>query len=140
MSYDVSSLFINVPVDEIIESIRERAFENDWFNREYDLNIMKLADLMEPLGIATKFQLFQFEENVYEQVDGVATGSPPGPLMANAFMCKIEKQLETENKLPIFYKRFADDTLSSMLDPEAVIPLSILQWSSNEMTGFPSLK
>ena len=49
----------------------------------------------------------------------VAMGSPLGPVMANAFMCKIEKQLERENKLPIFYKRFVDDTLSSMPDPEA---------------------
>ena len=31
----------------------ERAFENDWFNREHDLNITKL-DLMELLRIATK--------------------------------------------------------------------------------------
>ena len=83
----------------------ERAFENDWFNREHDLNITKL-DLMELLRIATKNQLFQFEGKLYEQVDGVAMGSPLGPLMANEFMCKIEKQLERENKLPIFYKRF----------------------------------
>ena len=34
-------------------------------------------------------------------------------------MCKIKKQLERENKLPIFYNRFVDDTLSSMPDPEA---------------------
>ena len=134
VSYDVSSLFTNVPVDETIETIAERAFENDWFNREYDLNITKL-DLMELLRIATKNQLFQFEGKLYEQVDGVAMGSPLGPLMANAFMCKmgsplgplmanafmckIEKQLERENKLPIFYKRFVDDTLSAMPDPEA---------------------
>ena len=118
MSYDVSSLFTNVPVDETIETIAERAFENDWFNREHDLNITKL-DLMELLRIATKNQLFQFEGKLYEQVDGVAMGSPLGPLMANAFMCKIEKQLERENKLPIFYKRFVDDTLSAMPDPEA---------------------
>lgn len=37
--YDVWSLFTNIPVDETIESITERAFENDWFNREHDLNI-----------------------------------------------------------------------------------------------------
>ena len=92
--------------------------ENDWFNREHDLNITK-SDLMELLRIATKNQLFQFEGKLYEQVDGVAMGSPLGPLMANAFMCKIEKQLERENKLPIFYKRFVDDTLSAMPDPEA---------------------
>ena len=105
VSYDVSSLFTNVPVDETIETIAERAFENDWFNREYDLNITKL-DLMELLRIATKNPLFQFEGKLYEQVDGVAMGLPLGPLMANAFICKIEKQLERENKLPIFYKNF----------------------------------
>lgn len=43
--------------------------------------------------IATRNQLFQFEGNLYEQVDGVGMGSPLKPLMANAFMCNIEKQL-----------------------------------------------
>ena len=52
-------------------------------------------------------------------MDSVALGSPLGPLMANAFMCKIKKQLERENKLPIFYNRCVDDTLSTMSDPEA---------------------
>ena len=117
MSYDVSSLFTNVPADETIESIAERAFRNDWFNREHDLNITK-SELIELLRIATKNQLFQFEGNLYEQVDGVAMGSPLGPLMANAFMCNIEKQLEIENKMPVFYKRYVDDTLSAMPDFE----------------------
>ena len=45
-------------------------------------------------------------------------GSSLGPLMANAFMCNIEKQLETENKMPTFYKRYVDDTLSTMPDFE----------------------
>ena len=70
------------------------------------------------MRIATENQLFQFEGNLYEQVDGVAMGSPLGPLMANAFMCNIEKQLETENKMPAFYKRYEDDTLSAMPDFE----------------------
>ena len=99
VSYDVSSLFTNVPVDETIKSIAERAFENDWFNKEHNLNITK-SDLTELLRIATKNQLFQFEGNLYEQVDGVAMSSPLGPLMDNAFMCNIEKPLETENKMP----------------------------------------
>ena len=97
ISYDLSALFTNVPVDETIESITKRAFENDWFNRDHDINITKL-DLMELLriDIATRNQLFQSEGNLYEQVDGVAMGSPLCPFMANAFMCKIEKQLERE--------------------------------------------
>lgn len=68
------------------------------------------------LRIASISQLFQFEGNLYEQVDGVAMGSPMGPLIANAFVCKIEKQLETENKVPFFYKRYVDDTFSALPD------------------------
>jgi hypothetical protein len=33
-------------------------------------------------------------------VDGVAMGSPLGPLMANAMMCLIEEKLENEGKMP----------------------------------------
>ena len=33
---------------------------------------------MELLSIMTKNQLFQFEGNLYEQMDGVAMGSPGG--------------------------------------------------------------
>ena len=95
MPYDVSLLLSNVVVDETIESITERAFENDWINREPDLNNTKL-DLIELLRIAAKNQLFQFEGNLYEQVDGVAMGSPLGPLMANAFVCK---KRETARKI-----------------------------------------
>ena len=48
--YDVSSVFTNVPVDEIIEGkFAERAFENNWFSEEHSLNITK-SDLQ----IATK--------------------------------------------------------------------------------------
>jgi len=35
VSFDLSSLFTNVPVDETIESITERAFKDDWFNKEH---------------------------------------------------------------------------------------------------------
>ena len=63
-----------------------------------------------------KNQLFQFKGNLYKQVDGVAMGSPLGPLMANAFMCNVKKQLTNQNKMPAFYKRYVDDTLSKMPD------------------------
>ena len=50
VSYDASSLFANVPVDETIEILAEKAFRANWFNKEYDLK----TDLMELLEIATK--------------------------------------------------------------------------------------
>ena len=64
VSYDVTSLFTNVPVDETIAILVEKAFKDEWFNKENNLNMTK-AEVVELLNIATKHQLFQFEGNLY---------------------------------------------------------------------------
>jgi len=74
VSYDVSSLFTNVPLDETIEIVADKALRDNWFNSAYDLNISK-QDLVDLLGVATKGQLFQFNGALYEQTD-LAMGSP----------------------------------------------------------------
>ena len=81
-AYDVSCLFTNVPLDETITILTEKAFRDDWFNSTFNLNISK-EDLTDLLNVSTKGQLFQFNGALYEQTDGVATGSPFGPLLAN---------------------------------------------------------
>jgi len=52
-------------------------------------------------------------------MDGVAMGSTLGPIMAKAFMCNIE---ENQNKMPAFYKRYVNNTLSKM--PMFHLPLN----------------
>ena len=52
----------------------------------------------------------------YEQIDGVAMGSPLGSLLANVFMCSIEETLQQDDFLPPFYRRYVDDTLTIMPD------------------------
>ena len=111
--YDVSSLFTNVPLEETIQLLADKAFINNWFNETYHLNLNKV-DLVDLLRAATKDQLFTFNDQLYEQIDGVAMGSPLGPLLANAFMCSIEETLERDGKMPTYYKRFVDDTLTIM--------------------------
>lgn len=113
VSYDVSSLFTNVPLDKTIEILANRAFTNNWFNTTYDLNLTR-SDLVDLLSAATKGRLFQFNGALYEQTDGVAMGSPLGPLLANVFMSSIEENLERQGKLPSFYRRYVDDTLTIM--------------------------
>ena len=117
VSYDVSSLFTNVPLDETIQLLAKRAFTTNWFNTTYDLNLTKM-DLVDLLSVATKEQLFQFNGALYEQTDGVAMGSPLGPLLANVFMTHIEEKLEREGKLLSFYRRYVDDTLTIMPNTE----------------------
>ena len=111
--YDVYSLFMSIPLDETIELLADKASCSNWFNLSYDLKISK-NDLTELLTIATKEQLFQFDGQLYEQIDGVAMGSPLGPLLANFFVCHIEDILQVNGKLPAYYKRYVDDTLTIM--------------------------
>ena len=80
VSYDVSSLFTNVPLDETTEILVNRAFSNNWYNTTHNLALTR-TDLVDLLNVATKGQLFQFNGALYEQTDGVAMGSPLGPLL-----------------------------------------------------------
>ena len=50
VSYDVSSLFTNVPVDETIEILVQKAFHEEWFNNKYNL-ALKESDLRALLNI-----------------------------------------------------------------------------------------
>ena len=113
VSYDVTSLFTNVPLEETIQILADKAFSNDWFNQTYKLNLSR-GNLVDLLRAATNRQLFQFNGSLFEQTDGVAMGSPLGPLLANVFMCSIEEKLEKNGSLPSFYRRYMDDTITIM--------------------------
>jgi len=86
VSYDVTSLFTNVPLDETIQILADKAFSDDWFSKTHELNLSR-DQLIEILNAATKNQLFQYNGNLYEQTDGVAMGSPLGPLLTNVLFC-----------------------------------------------------
>ena len=118
VSYDVTALFTNVPLSETIDILVDKAFTNDWFNQTYDLNLEK-EELTQLLEVATTNQLFQFNGQLYEQTDGVAMGSPLGPLMANVFMCHLEDKLARDGMVPSLYKRYVDDTLARMPNTDA---------------------
>ena len=129
VSYNVASLFTNVPLDETINIIADKVFTDDWFNKQHGLNITR-SDVIELLKLAIKDQLFQYHGNLYEQKDGVGMGSPLGPIMANTFLCHIEEQLN----LPDFSTRYVDDTLTIM--PSEVAATNFL----NNLNNFhPSL-
>ena len=104
-----------MPLEETIKILADKAFTNNWFNETHQLNLSRM-DLVDLLRASTKDQLFQFNGQLYEQIDGVAMGSPLGPLLANVFMGSIEDTLEREGKMPSFYKRYVDDTLTIMPD------------------------
>ena len=103
VSYDVTSLFTNVPLHETINILVEKAFTDNCHTTTYNLNISR-QDLEKLLMIATMNQLFQFNGELFQQTDGVALGSPLGSLLANVFLCSIEDKIRHDNLLPDVYR------------------------------------
>ena len=100
-----------MPLEKTIQLLTDKAFTNNWFNETYQLHLSG-KDLVDLLRAATKDQFFIFNGQLCEQTDGVAMGSPLGPLLANAAMCSIEERLEQEGKMSTYYRQFVDDTLT----------------------------
>ena len=123
VSFDVESLFTNIPTEETIEIILNRAFPDDesiWFNG------LKRHELKRLLEICTRESHFQFNNHFYDQIDGVAMGSPLGPFFANIFMADFEnKHMPTLRTMGIIkWCRYVDDifaTLNSKKDADAIL-------------------
>ena len=105
ISFDVTSLFTNVPLEETLNLAVETIFEH-----RTDLKISK-KELLELFRFCTSKTNFLFDGKVYDQIDGIAMGSPIAPTLANLFMGHHEKQwIENfQGEKPIFYKRYVDD-------------------------------
>ena len=109
VSFDVQSLFTNVPLSETIDIIINKLFptQTTLFN---GFNACSFRKLLELAVIDTHFI---FNGDVYKQIDGMAMGSPLGPTFANIFMCYLEEQFLNDCPVsfkPLFYRRYVDDT------------------------------
>ena len=63
------------------------------------------------LEFATKKSHFLFDGQYDDQIDGVAMGSPLGPVLANIFMCHFEEKWVMSGQVcPSFWYRYVDDT------------------------------
>jgi len=128
-----------VPLEEAIQILADIAFVNNWFNETHHLNLSRM-DLADLLKASTKDQLFQFNGQLYEQTNGFAMGSPLGPLLANVLMGSIEETLVHEGKMPSFYKRYVDDTLTIMPDTASAATFLLVQAEYSNLSTYFRLK
>jgi len=109
-SYDVVSLFTNIPLDETINISLEKLYQSS------APPAIPKAELRKLLEFATKESHFLFNGNFYDQNDGIAMGSPLGPIMANIFMTDFERKwitnLANSIAAPICWRRYVDDTFT----------------------------
>ena len=108
-SFDVKSLFTNIPLNETIEICISNLFVND----DDIVNGFNKKQMKGLLTLAANDCMFLFNEKFYVQIDGCAMGSPIGPSLANIFLSHYEKiwlQDCPTNFKPLLYRRYVDDT------------------------------
>ena len=86
VSYDVTSLFTNIPLQETIDIAISLIF-----NHNPNLNITS-KELKKPFLFPISQTHFIFNSKFYNQIDGVAMGSPLALELTNIFMCFHESE------------------------------------------------
>ena len=107
VSYDVESLFTNVPIHETIEYILDEIYVRHKLPKicEKRSNFKKLL-----VKLACE-NTFMFDDKFYKQKDGCTMGGPLSVIFSNIFMTKLENDVVLPLK-PSFYKRYVDDVFN----------------------------
>ena len=108
ISFDVKSLFTYFPLDFIIDVIHSGIYNENKIHAN-----IKRSEMKELLLLCSKNVHFTFNNDIYQQCDGVAMGSPLGPVIAGIFMVELARTLLPrliEYMTP--WKRYVDDTIA----------------------------
>ena len=106
-SFDIQSLFTNIPSDETINISVDLVF-----HKKKKVKEMLKRHFKQLLTLSVKSSCFLFNDVYYKQVDGVAMGSPLRPTLANLFLVYYEHKLLEKYPLqfrPKYYRRCVDD-------------------------------
>ena len=125
ISFDVSSLYTNVPIKHTINFLKRKMP-----TLNLDLN-MPLDCYLELIELCLQNSFFQFEGTFYEQIYGLAMGCPLSSFLANMFLEHVESELLPRYKgvNPTFWCRYVDDILS--LVPSNFILEDFLKFINN---------
>lgn len=105
LSFDVTSLYTMVPVDEAINVALDHFCADNSPKVSFASQIVKTL-----LEHCTKECNFRFLGQDYDQIDGLSMGNPLAPPLANLFMITIEnKALNAGICHPTFWVRYVDD-------------------------------
>ena len=140
VSFDIQSLFTNIPVDETIDIILNKLFPSKLPGcaKNYTYKGFKRLDFKRALEWCLKDNTFIFNGKFYIQTDGIAMGSPLAPILADIFLnhvleSHICKNRRTENNVIfrdfndkfsnfklLLFVRYVDDILAAFENSESV--------------------
>ena len=124
VSFDVVSLFTNIPVDLAIKVATKRLRQDATLLQRTSLPVEDIVDL---LSFCLNTTYFVFEGCYYQQVFGTAMGSPVSAVIANLVMEDVEQRALASVPVSLsFWKRFVDDVISAVSRNEIDILLQHL--------------
>ena len=109
VSYDVASLFTNVPLQKTINIISKVVYVEKVINTTLKRNTIRKL-----IKDTCKKTAFVSDNEIYKKTEGVSMSSPIAPVLANIIMTELEstilKKLFDTGKIKL-YCRYVDDTL-----------------------------
>jgi len=103
VSFDVVSLYTNVPVLEAIQVCADLLYSGKYKIPPVDKETFVTLAKMSSCNV-----LMLTHDGYYRQVDGLAMGSPPAPHFANGWLSQFDGKIKGEAKL---FSRYMDDTI-----------------------------
>ena len=104
ISFNVKSLFTDVPLQKTIDIILKRIYKNKEIN-----TFISKKDMKDIIILCTKSVHCSMNGDIYLQVDGNSMGSPLGPVLAGIFMVKLKRSIVPKLSNYIkFWKWFVD--------------------------------
>ena len=103
ISFDMTSLYTNVPLNEAIQDCTELLYSGRYHKPPVDRQTF-----IELVSLCSCNVVLLTNDGFYRQVDGLAMGSPPAPQLANGWMSKFDERIKGNSTL---YSRYMDDII-----------------------------
>lgn len=110
VSFDVTSLFTNIPVDKTINIICDNLYRSDISPPKLGDTSLSESNCRLLLSTLCKNVRFVFNKTQFIQVEGLAMGSPLSGSFSEIFMRHLEDNLKLTLTNLKYYKRYVDDT------------------------------